>query len=116
MFPPKYFICLITFCLWDCDEARRCIWHMGQSIIKNLASLLGDHLSEFLSRFYNMNHCVGEAAFKELWRILMRDFPMTAKYMEKHFGGDNMKRWALPWQVLPNNPELSYVNLSICIV
>jgi hypothetical protein len=89
---------------------------MGQSIIKNLASLLGDHLSEFLSRFYNMNHCVGEAAFKELWRILMRDFPMTAKYMEKHFGGDNMKRWALPWQVLPNNPELSYVNLSICIV
>jgi len=81
---------------WVCV---RCIWHIGKSITTNLAAVLGSQTSEFLQRFYTVNNCVGQAAFKELWSILMEDYPEAENYMEKQFGGENMQRWGLPWQV-----------------
>jgi len=61
-----------------------------------------------------MNTCVGKAAFEVLWNALMQGFPKARKYMEEQFGGENMKRWALPWQVLPNNPPTGLFSVKLC--
>ena len=82
-----------------CRFVCRCIWHIGKSIITNLTSVLGNRTNEFLQRFYTVNNCVGKAAFKELWGMLLEDYPEAEHYMEKQFGGEHMHRWGLPWQV-----------------
>jgi hypothetical protein len=77
----------------------RCIWHLGQSITKNLSGVLGERFKQFLDNFYDMNKCVEKANFERLWAKLMKQYPDAVPYMEKYLGGVFMQKWATPWQV-----------------
>jgi hypothetical protein len=77
----------------------RCIWHLGQSITKNLSGVLGERFKQFLDSFYNMNKCVEKSNFGKLWAKLLLQYPEAVPYMEKYLGGGLMHKWATPWQV-----------------
>jgi hypothetical protein len=82
------------------SKHRWCIWHIGQSIKKNCSAALGDKLKEFMGRFYSLNKCVDEGSFRQMWDKLLVDYEgHVSKYMSERFGGDNLERWATPWQV-----------------
>ena len=77
-----------------------CLWHLGQSVKKKVGPALGDRQKEFMQRFYSLNKCVGKGDFRKMWDKLLTDYEGTvANYLEERLGGDNLKRWALPWLV-----------------
>jgi hypothetical protein len=94
---------------------RRCIWHIQTNITKNLGSKLEGGASSLLTRFYELNKCVGKLPFMALWQKLLDDFPEAAGYLDKELGGDNMKRWGLPWQVSALYGYYCYCIAHVCV-
>lgn len=60
-----------------------CLYHLGQNILKNLRSKLGDQYTEFIQDFYLTRNSLSEDVFEARFTNLLNKFPTASSYLQK---------------------------------
>ncbi|CAN0207820.1 unnamed protein product [Ectocarpus sp. 6 AP-2014] len=79
-------------------KKRRCMWHLGQNLIKNLKKVLGSAFQAFLDQFYKTRGRLTESGFEEEYAKLVETFPKAKEYMDYLY--KDRERWAVYSSVL----------------
>ncbi|CAB1098138.1 unnamed protein product [Ectocarpus sp. CCAP 1310/34] len=77
---------------------RRCMWHLGQNLMKNLKKVLGSAFQAFLDQFYKTRGRLTESGFEEEYAKLVETFPKAKEYMAYLY--KDRERWAVYSSVL----------------